>query len=266
MSWKASAWAKKVVHGSGEGQQVTRSEKLLLLVLADYHDEERNYAWPSVATLAEDTLMSGRNVQLLLRTLQAKGLIIIEAQRLEVGVSRPNRYHFPALTDRHTQVSPQGEIAASPLKSLLHPGVKQAFQGEGETGSSPWGEEPVSPKPSISHHLNRQGEPSRNNKASRSEIDETFLSEMTQRFPEIDIKWELTRFRTWWEEGPKKLKRPRTAFINWLTKAKQFRSEQNAQLAGDSLPSKYPRQATAEEHVAAVARMKERYFLHPEDH
>lgn len=74
MSHEASAYVKKLVH-SPSGQKITQREKLLLAMLADYHNTARRAAWPSVATLAEECLMDERATRRTLADLQEKGVI-----------------------------------------------------------------------------------------------------------------------------------------------------------------------------------------------
>lgn len=57
MSWEASGFIKKQL-ACADGAQMSRGQKLLLLVLADYHDTKRKLAYPSVKTLAEECLSS----------------------------------------------------------------------------------------------------------------------------------------------------------------------------------------------------------------
>lgn len=71
MSWKASAWAK-----STRGHR-NASQKLVLMVLADYHSEDRGYAWPSVETLASDCEIHRSSVHRHLHSLSEQGFISI---------------------------------------------------------------------------------------------------------------------------------------------------------------------------------------------
>src|SRR4051812_26554449 len=54
MSWQATAYVKTLTN-------VTVYEKLLLFVLADYHNTHRGASYPSVPRLAEEALMKERN-------------------------------------------------------------------------------------------------------------------------------------------------------------------------------------------------------------
>jgi hypothetical protein len=69
MSWKASGYVKEDV------LDVSRSEKLVLLVLADYFNDTKEAAFPSVSTIAENAIMTRRNVFRCLDGLEKKGHI-----------------------------------------------------------------------------------------------------------------------------------------------------------------------------------------------
>ena len=71
MSWKATAWAKETRGHKGHGQ------KLMLMVLADYHNPELDQAWPSQAALSRDCEMPERTVRYELSKLEAAGFITV---------------------------------------------------------------------------------------------------------------------------------------------------------------------------------------------
>lgn len=66
MSFQAMAWALK--------QPVKTSEKFLLVVIANYADEN-GQSWPSIARLCTDTGMSRATVQRSLRKLEKAGFV-----------------------------------------------------------------------------------------------------------------------------------------------------------------------------------------------
>ncbi len=76
MSWQATAYVK-TLNIAPSGEDITRSEKLVLFVLADSHNAERRLAWPSIPTMAAHCLMCERQVQYLLHELERKGVIEI---------------------------------------------------------------------------------------------------------------------------------------------------------------------------------------------
>lgn len=96
MSWKASAYIKSLVE-CPNGERISRSEKLVALVLADSHqDKSTAYTFPSVATIAEDALMDERVCRRLLSSLERKGVIVRERGNSQ-GRGQMTFYRFPAL-------------------------------------------------------------------------------------------------------------------------------------------------------------------------
>lgn len=73
----ALAWAKSVRQGVN-GEVLTPSQKLALMVLADYSNAERGgIAWPSIETLAADCLVGVRQMHNVLSALERAGLLQI---------------------------------------------------------------------------------------------------------------------------------------------------------------------------------------------
>ena len=110
LSWKATAYVKDLGR-----DRVTASEKLLLFVLADSHNEDRGYAFPSMPLLAEQSLRSKRQTERLLRSLEAKGLLTVRRQAVR---GRANEYGFPGLNkgDMVSPLSAQKGGKMSPLR------------------------------------------------------------------------------------------------------------------------------------------------------
>jgi len=90
VSWQATSLVK------GMRENLTRTEKFLLLILADYHNDETGQCDPSLERLAADTLTSRRQVVNALQSLAKKGFISIERRR-EDGKQGSNQYHLPCL-------------------------------------------------------------------------------------------------------------------------------------------------------------------------
>ena len=97
---------------------LTRTEKFLLLILADYHNDETGQCDPSLERLAADTLTSRRQVVNALQSLARKEFIIIERRR-EDGKQGSNQYHLPCL---------QSAMAALSLSAIqgAEQGAKQS--------------------------------------------------------------------------------------------------------------------------------------------
>jgi len=58
-----------------------------------------------------------------------------------------------------------------------------------------------------------------------SKSEPLVTDELRAEFSELDIDEEFKKFTLYWSEGKRKLQRPKTAFRNWLTKAREFKQE-----------------------------------------
>ena len=58
-----------------------------------------------------------------------------------------------------------------------------------------------------------------------SKSEPLVTDELRTEFKDMDIDEELKKFTLYWSEGKRKLQRPKTAFRNWLTKAREFKQE-----------------------------------------
>jgi len=94
-------WDKPPVGGSA---------LLVLLALADNANDE-GVCWPSIATLAHKCVLSERQVQRMLRSLETRGLVRTEERKDEKGEHHSNVY---TVLDVVTPVSPGGDIATPP--------------------------------------------------------------------------------------------------------------------------------------------------------
>ncbi|MGH9504801.1 MAG: hypothetical protein ACRD20_18265 [Terriglobales bacterium] len=164
MSWEATAYVKELV-ACPDGARLSRGQKLLLFVLADYHNTKYRAAWPSEPLLAREALAS---------LSQAKRDLTYLEQHLVVRKLRPQRigrgivcaYEFRAL-DAKDQLSldlsrEKKRVQDEPLFSLqknspegVHPQQESSPEGvqKGSTESIAIrkNEEPE-PKPNQEHH------------------------------------------------------------------------------------------------------------------
>jgi hypothetical protein len=127
MSWKMSAKAKDVLCGV-DGEEITTTEKLVLLVLADYHNEEDGYAWPSVATLAKKCLSSDRTIQNSLKHLQACGLLVIQEIR-----GQKSRYFLLGETPENT--APVQPVVEEPPQPRVNSVSVSIIEPQGESAA-----------------------------------------------------------------------------------------------------------------------------------
>jgi hypothetical protein len=117
MSWKATAYVKELREGPN-GQVLTRTEKLVMFVLADCFNPDYYCAWPSVERLARASLLTDRHVRRILRSLEAKGVIQTTENR---GSGHTNAYRFPGFTS---------DVTSS--KSGTMSGLSNGKTGQGE--------------------------------------------------------------------------------------------------------------------------------------
>ena len=76
MSWKASGAAKDIACGA-HGEELNMADKLVLMVLSDDFNEDKQYAYPSQDLLAKRCLCTPRGLRGILDRLERFGLIKI---------------------------------------------------------------------------------------------------------------------------------------------------------------------------------------------
>jgi len=146
MSWQATTWAKKTRGHRG------KAVKLVLMVLADYYEEEKGYAWPSQAQLAEDCEMPIRTVQYALQELIKAGFVT----RLQKGNQfRPTHYGLNTQLVALTQPI-AGASYSEPATENTQP---IAPTGEPAT-SDKVNPQPDASEPATAVHSRNQEEPS----------------------------------------------------------------------------------------------------------
>ena len=123
MSARASAYAKELVV-CPNGERITRGEKLVLIVLADNHqDKAKHFTYPSIDTIAEDALCDRRSCQRHLDGLERKG-VIRRLRPVAYGRSLTTFYFFTALD----KIPEQGWQNAA-LFDVSQKGGKRAAKG-----------------------------------------------------------------------------------------------------------------------------------------
>lgn len=111
MSWAATAYVKPL-RKAPNGESVSLTEKLVMYTLADYFNDEKGYAWPSLSRLADESLLTRRGLLKVLKSLEKKGLICIVRDPHAARKQATNHYRFPALE------APLGSTS-SELRSLV---------------------------------------------------------------------------------------------------------------------------------------------------
>jgi Helix-turn-helix domain len=139
MSWQATAYISELTI-TPTGDKLTRSEKLLALLLANRHNPDYDIAWPSVTKLAAEALLSERRTRDLLHSLAHKGVITIERRWVGPQQCATNLYRFPGLV-------PQGGGAISSPRRKSSPA--QHFPRVGQSSLPQGGAIAVAPELSI---------------------------------------------------------------------------------------------------------------------
>lgn len=91
MSWKATYFVKTLTKHQ-DGKPLTARQKLVLFVLADYHHEEKGFAWVSTRRAAIECLTSHKWLFSILASLEKHGTITIERRE-----GKTHLYRFPGL-------------------------------------------------------------------------------------------------------------------------------------------------------------------------
>lgn len=129
MSWAATAFVKKLTH-KPDGTPITRSEKMLLIMLSDYYNDEEDMAWPSIPELSKQALISQRQAQRLLHFLAKKKVIKLILRQRRNGGTSSNGYRLLGLRD-----TPPGDMVAPPDTMTPHD-----ITSPGDTMMSPPGD------------------------------------------------------------------------------------------------------------------------------
>jgi hypothetical protein len=135
MSWQATSYSKSL-KVTPSGLLISRSEKLVCLILADYHNTEHKGAWPSARTLSRDCLLTIRHVRRILASLRQKQVLCISKRKRNGGGFDSNMYHFHQIdcSKDHTGGS---DIMSPPGDADLVFGSQKESWGEDTAMSSP---------------------------------------------------------------------------------------------------------------------------------
>ena len=131
MSWRASGYVKHLNEG------LTRGEKLMLLVLADYYSDEEEAAWPSLKRLATECLMTTESARRVRLNLSRKGLITVERRPRVDGTFQSSLVHFPRLVNVQLEGgTPYPSRGGPPTGVRDEPTVEPSGEEEDKSSSS----------------------------------------------------------------------------------------------------------------------------------
>lgn len=148
MSVQAMAWVM-------DHSEATGTDRLVLLIVANYADEYGNNAWPSQSTIAAKAKMSTRQVQRILSNLVENGHL---TRRVHAGgTHRTQERYRPNLYALNMSTGTSGTSGLRDVTDVTPDALRDDTQGpEGRhTGSS--GSSRVSSKPSFIHPRTTRG-------------------------------------------------------------------------------------------------------------
>lgn len=108
MSWRAIKWAME----AAPQYRLSSAQRLVLLTLAYHHNDKTGTCTPAVDTLAGETGLSDRAVQLATQAL-AKARLITIAKRTVHGIQTSNQYDLFWPVKGCTTFTPRGEARSS---------------------------------------------------------------------------------------------------------------------------------------------------------
>ncbi len=120
MSWRATAYVKTLTTMPTSGVKLRPAQKLLLMVLADYYNDEEHAAWPSLGRLAGESLVTRRSAITIIQQCVAGGILTTESRRDTRGGYTSNLYRFVELVPSEED-SPGGGVMASPASENSSP-------------------------------------------------------------------------------------------------------------------------------------------------
>ena len=114
MSFDWLNWAK--------GQRGLRPpEQFILLLIADFYNDKKGYAWPSQETLAEISGYNRSTIHRACKSLQAKGLISWEKDMRSSGHFSSNRYKLHRVAFSHAAECIEAEEEITVLRKSSPP-------------------------------------------------------------------------------------------------------------------------------------------------
>lgn len=118
-----------------EQKDLTPSEKLVLLALAD-HANDDGRCWPGQEHLANKCCMLRENVNRILKSLEKKRLIISQRKRDETGRDIGKIYNFctPGVSPAHREciTSAQGSVSPAHTNHQLEPSIESSYMAKKE--------------------------------------------------------------------------------------------------------------------------------------
>ncbi len=172
-----------------------------------------------------------QKVERVLTELEKLGLIV----RYEVN---KNRYLFAPNFEKHQpglQKNKEAQSRIPPPPSNLTPDLLQSKDGVTLTQV----EVEVKDKVKVKEEVEVEETSAKTSVEERERDFDEFAEDLKSKYSDLDFDLEMQKFKTWWSEGNRKLKRPKTALMNWMEKAREFKNEKKTLPSSRQLPKKY---------------------------
>jgi hypothetical protein len=222
LSWRASGWAKATRGHKSAGQ------KLVLLILADYYDDEKGYAWPSQKRLCEDCEMPERTLRWCLSNLISSGFVTV----LQKGNQyQPTKYELSIAAAQACEPArcEPANIAAASEPAISNMVNRQYDASEPATPRMTSLQEPtIKPTKLISNVLPEWFETLSQDERWTGKNPFGYIQRIETTFLDIDLNLEAHNAYEWLQ-GPKGKKKKvlRGFWTNWLKNARASPSPQS---------------------------------------
>lgn len=220
---------------------VTPSEKLLLLVLANYANPETGECYPSQRRLADDTGLTDRTIRTVFKALEDKGLVDRSERRRDDGSRRSDV--IVLRLEQPEMISGGAEIDRKANRKPF-PGGAETVSGKAEIISALETSPNRQEEPPIASAIGR-ARGSRRCPADWMPDQKTFNVGVSAGLSAADITAELTKFRD--HEFAKPKTEWAATFRNWLRTAAEGkqRNERNRN-SGSGAVASDPRRANTD--------------------
>lgn len=111
---------------------LSASDTLVLIALADYASDDTRQCWPSVSTIARRARLTRRAVQKRLRSLEARGLIEVSQGGHQYGRNSASQYRLRFDHDGHIAPEEQLSTRANAVRRGANGATRKGERGDAQ--------------------------------------------------------------------------------------------------------------------------------------
>jgi len=200
------------------------SEAQILLAII-----RKTYGWRkksdevSISQLEDMTFLGRRTVILAVQNLEAKRMITVHRRRGRGNVNQVNSIALQKNYDLWVvqRKSSQYEKQLQNQRLKYQDGVVQRTRGSAKNGQKVVQRNAkkgqfFAPTKEIKKIQKKE------ERSSKKETFKEYTSSLREEFTDINFDLELRKFNLYWSDGNRKLKNPKLALFNWMTKCREF--------------------------------------------